>query len=348
MEQIIYRINRFSKHKSNLTAYLALGAGILFLSFSPLLVRHAAAPGVVFSFYRMIVTMVILTPLQIIVSRKKVSQEKIPFDRRMLIFPLAAGFCSAFDLSLWGNAVLKTTISSATLLNAISPIWVSFIAVLFLKEKITGKFWIGLVLVMIGITAISGVFSSTQTSGSMSGNLLAFFSSFFYAGYYTFTELGRRHFSTLNQMWYSLLFSMLTLGVVMVLSDYPFTGYSRQTVAAIIVSSLVCQLGGYFCLTYALGKLPATVVSPANQIQPILSSLMAVLIFAEPFRGYQMIGAVGILLGLYLINQSKVARVENELKGEIQPGDRKSEPVSQLPQDPGENVVDRKISRNSD
>ena len=313
MEEYLYRINQAAKKHSGYLAYLALAFGILFLSVSPILVRKAAAPGVVFSFYRMFLTLAVLTPFQLYSLRKKETRQQIQFNKRMLLFPLAAGFCSAFDHALWADAINKTQVSSATLLNSISPIWVSLIAVLFLKEKITKKFWFGLILVIAGISVISGFLSGGLSAGSMEGNLLAFVSSFFYAGYYSFTEVGRRHFSTLNQMWISLFFCTLTLGITMLAGGYSFTGYSRETTLAFITSSLICQLGGYFCLTYALGKLPATLVSPANEIQPILSSILAVFLFGEPFRAPQILGSLAILSGLFLINQSKALK-ENEIR----------------------------------
>lgn len=309
IEQIIFRINRFSQKNGKAAAYIVLVIGILCLSFAPIFVREAGAPGIVTSFYRMFITLILFTPLTFFSRHGTVVQIRPANQWRYIVFPIAAGVSSAIDHSLWSIAVMKTHISNATLLNSISPIWVSLIALFFLHQKFNKRFWIGLTLVIVGMIVISGILTNDLSSGSMTGNLLAFISSLFYAGYFSFTELGRKHYSVFDQMWISLFFCSLVLAIFMVLNGYSFTGYSAHTFRTFILTALICQLGGYFCLTYALGNLPATIVSPSIEIQPILSSVLAVFFYSEPFGAQQILGSLAILTGIYQIDQSKI--IEN-------------------------------------
>jgi drug/metabolite transporter (DMT)-like permease len=306
MEQIIFRINRFSQKNSKAAAYIVLAIGILCLSFAPVFVREANAPGIVTSFYRMFITLILFTPITFVSRRSVVDQTRSPNHWRFIIFPIAAGVSSAIDHSLWSIAVMKTHISNATLLNSISPIWVSLIAIFFLHQKFNKRFWIGLTLVITGMIVISGILNGNLSSGSMTGNILALISSLFYAGYFSFTELGRKHYSVFDQMWISLFFCSLVLAIFMVLNGYPFTGYGAHTYRIFILTAMICQLGGYFCLTYALGNLPATIVSPSIEIQPILSSVLAVFFYSEPFGAEQIFGSIAILTGIYQIDHSKI------------------------------------------
>ena len=56
----------------------------------------------------------------------------------------------------------------------------------------------------------------------------------------------------------------------------------------------MCQIIGYFSLTYALGTLPASIVGPTDELHPVFSSLIAIPVFHEYLSLHQIIGCAGI------------------------------------------------------
>jgi drug/metabolite transporter (DMT)-like permease len=101
-------------------AYIALGVGVLSLSFSAMFVRWADAPGPVTAFYRIFFSIFLLFPFFILKLKTN------PFIRsRAVIFPLLAGLFTACDLVLWTTSLSYTTASNATLLGNTSPLWVA-------------------------------------------------------------------------------------------------------------------------------------------------------------------------------------------------------------------------------
>jgi drug/metabolite transporter (DMT)-like permease len=61
---------------------------------------------------------------------------------------------------------------------------------------------------------------------------------------------------------------------------------------------------GYLAITYALGHLPASIVSPTLIGQPILTALLAIPLLGEMPNTTQWIGGAIALAGIYIVNQS--------------------------------------------
>ena len=82
-------------------AYLALGAGIVSISFSAIFVRWANAPGAVTGFYRMLIAVIVLAfPFMRYVHRTG----RLP--RREVMIALAAGLFFGGDLVFWNTGIL--------------------------------------------------------------------------------------------------------------------------------------------------------------------------------------------------------------------------------------------------
>ena len=290
-----------------LRGYAALWLGVFTSSLSPILVKGGDAPTIVTTFYRMAIAAVFWTfvVLERTIRGKEGLFREVRANPSWLIFPVAAGFCSSFDHGLWSLALNTESVNKASVLNSLSPVWISLVGLLILKENFNKKFWIGLALVIIGMAVTSGKGQSLFSGGFSGGDLLAFCSSFFYAGYFFFTQLGRRRFSVITQTWIYILFCALGLMVFVMKMGHPFTGYSRSAWINFFVLSLISQIGGYFLLTYALGTLPATIVSPSTSLKTVFSTVIAWIFLKEIIPSFQIIGSLIIIAGVILVNLGK-------------------------------------------
>ncbi|BCY16184.1 membrane protein [Leptolinea sp. HRD-7] len=281
--------------------YLALGLGILCLSLSAIFVRTSNAPGIVASFYRMLTATLILLPMIAIRSKGNIRVEK-----RWLLGPLAAGFITALDHGAWSTAISYTSIANANLINFIAPVWVALIAWLFWKQKMTGKFWLGLVLVIAGMSFVFGSNLILHPSFSK-GDALALLSSFFFAGYYLITQRSRSRVDALTSTGLIAAGSAATLLVICLISQAPLSGYPLSTWMVFIAAGIISQICGYFCMTYALGHIPASIVSPTMIASPVISALLAIPIAGEPLSAFQVTGGILVFVGIYLVNRTQSA-----------------------------------------
>lgn len=282
----------------SIASYLALGVGVLALSFSAMFVRWADAPGPVTAFYRMFISIFLLFPF---VARHI---PKTPAIRsREIIFPFLAGVFTAFDLGLWTSSLAYTTAANATLLGNTAPLWVALGAWLILKQKLTPAFWRGLAITLAGAVLIVGTDFILHPRFGI-GDLMAMFTGFFYGGYFLFTEKSRTQFGSTLHIWIVGIGASITLFVINIIMQNPITGYDKTTWIVFFATAVVSQLIGYMALAYALGHLPASVVSPTMVLQPVVTAILAIPLLNEIPNGWQAAGGLIALTGIYIINRS--------------------------------------------
>ena len=286
----------------NRLAYAALAAAVAALTLSPLFLRWAQAPGMITSFYRMMITAVILTPFALHSMRTAEKPEK-----REYIFPILAGVLSSVDHGLWATAMEQTTVANATLLNNISPLWVALFALLVWRERLGMRFWLGLVALLAGASLVLGSTILIRPD-FVRGDLIAVASSFFYAGFYLATQRGRKRIATLPFLWIMMVTATVCLLGFTQAAGMPLGGYSISTYLVFVSAALVSQLGGYFMMAYTLGKLPASVVTPTMVAQPVLTALLAIPLAGEALLAGQTLGGAAALGGIYLVNTARVVK----------------------------------------
>ncbi|MBK9208185.1 MAG: DMT family transporter [Anaerolineales bacterium] len=284
--------------------YIALAIGITALSLSAMFVRWSDAPGPMTGFYRVLISTFFLTPFFL-------RQQKIlePIDKKYLAIPLIAGIFTAFDFAFWNSSLKYTTAANATLLGNTSPLWVALFALFFFREKLRGIFWVGLTLALAGAALVMGSdFLTHPTLGV--GDLMASTAAIFYASYQLTTQRGRRHIDPFRYMWLVGVSATLGMFIINIVLGYSFTGYSTQTWIIFFVTAIISQMIGYLAITYALGHLPASIVSPTLIGQPILTTILAIPLLGEIPNAIQWIGGAIALAGIYIVNQSHLQTPE--------------------------------------
>jgi drug/metabolite transporter (DMT)-like permease len=286
--------------------YVALMIGIIALSLSAMFVRWSEAPGPIVGFYRLLISSFLLTPL-FIQQQKKLE----PIDRKYLAFPILGGIFTAFDFAFWNSSLKFTTAANATLLGNTAPLWVALFALFIFREKLRGVFWLGLVIALTGAMLVMGSDFLRHPKIGL-GDLMAGTAAIFYASYQLITQRGRKHIDPLRYMWLVGISATIGMLIMNLVLRNSFTGYSAQTWVIFFVTAIVSQMIGYLSITYALGHLPASVVSPTLIGQPILTTILAIPMLGEIPNTVQWIGGAIALAGIYIVNQSHL-QVQEEV-----------------------------------
>ena len=288
------------KSQSHIFPYIALLIGILGLGMSAIFVKWASeASGVVIAFYRVgIAALIMAIPFSAEVKRNTNAR------RSHLIWAVIAGLFFAADLGTWNYAAQMTSAANSTLLGNTSAVWVGLAAMLIFKEKLGGKFWIGMVIAFAGVILIMGEDFYTKITFGL-GSLLALFASFFYAGFFFATQRAREGLSSLSSWWISAISSAAALLIVSLLFAQPLIGFSATTWWVMIAAALISQVVGYLAINYALGHLPPHIVSPTMLGQPVMTAILAAFILNERLSWIQIGGGVLVLSGIWLVNQKR-------------------------------------------
>jgi drug/metabolite transporter (DMT)-like permease len=286
-------------HAPGARPYLALGVGILSLGFSPILVRWAQAPGIVSSFYRMALAGVLLgLPFW----RTARAPGRLP--GRGVWWAILGGALFAGDLGTWATGVMLGGATNPTLLANVAPVWVALAALILLRERLGGWFWLGLALAFAGTGLVLRVDLARGIAFGQ-GSALGLLASVFYGGYLFVTQIGRRHLDSLSYTWIAAASSSVLLLAACLVLRQPLTGYPTASYLNFLAMALVAQVLGYLVVTYALGRLPASLVAPVLLTQPLATAALAVPLLGERILPLQAVGGLTALAGVVIVFQAR-------------------------------------------
>lgn len=269
--------------------------GVLSLGFSAIFVQWAEAPGITSSFYRMAIASLLAAPLLLQRGRPRWHELRIA---------LLGGLLFGADLAAWASGVRLSNALDPTLMANTAPIWVGLGALLIFREQLQIGFWLGVLLAIVGAALVIGL----PAGGSSAGSLLGLLAGVFYAGYFLVTQRGRNRLDTVRYFWFYTAGSAATLLLLALLTRTPLTGYPPRSYAIFLLMAVVTQLIGYFSISYALGILPASLVSPTLLGQPVITAVLAGPLLGELLGGQQLLGAAAVLAGVFVVHRSRRTR----------------------------------------
>lgn len=278
--------------------YGALALGVVCIALSAIFTRQAQVPGTVSALYRVGVAAIVLAPLFL----RNVRRGVVARGRRVWLLAAAAGLFFMLDVAVWNTSLFLTNVANATLLANVSPIVVGLGALLVFHERLRISYWLGLAIALCGMSVIIGHDLFTG-SGLGAGDLLAMMAGFFYALYMLVIQRVRVSMDTLSSLWISTVVGTLLLLALNIALGRSMWGFTPSQYVTLFALGLISQVAGYLAINYALGHLPASIVSPTLLGQPILTALLAVPLLSESLEPRQILGGVVALLGIFLVNR---------------------------------------------
>ena len=281
--------------------YLVLGIGVLAMASSSILIRYTQAEGVPSPFIaamRLLIAALALSPF---VLRRHLPQlQALP--RKDWSVALLSGAFLALHFITWVTSLEYTSVLLSVVLVTTSPLWVAVLERVFLKARLQRATVIGLLVAVAGGLVIGlGTGSSVDASnanaqGDLIGGALSLVGAFSVAVYFVAGRSVRAHLPVVPYIWLVYGIAGVIVLFVVFLIQIPLTGYSGQAWILLVATAAIPQLIGHSSLNYAVGYLPATLVSLITQLEPIGSSILALLLLGEIPLLIQIVGS-GIILG---------------------------------------------------
>jgi drug/metabolite transporter (DMT)-like permease len=281
-------------------AYGALVLGVIGIAWAAIFVRWAQVPGVASAFYRLLIATLVLLPWQGPRTRREFAVA--PRAGQLAVL---AGIFFALDLALWNTSLFYTSAASATLLANTAPLWVGLGTLLLFRERLSGWFWVGMTIALAGAALILGRDLLRHAVGPAPGvgDLLALGAAIFYGAYLLVAGRVRATLDSPTVMTLATAAGAVVLLGMCWLLRAPLTGYAPQQWLALLGLGLVSQLGGVFCINFALGHLPAAVVSVTLLAQPVLVAILGIVLLGESLGPFQVLGGALVLAGIYLVHR---------------------------------------------
>lgn len=290
----------FIRNKSVLP-YAALCGTLIIIGFSAIVIQAVPSQGIVTSFYRMAgagLVMSVFLAVRLIKNPKMISGKG-------WFFALLGGLFFGLDMACWSTGIRLSNATSPTLLANTAPLWIGFGARLFFKEHLSWKFWLGLVLALLGVVIVSGETLFAEFRLDL-GSFFGLLAGIFYGGFGLASQKAREEMDTPSYFAIFTLTSAVILFFTALLLGYPLTGFTTKTWGLLILNSLGIHLFGWLLAGFAQGKLPATVVSPILLGQPLITGFLAIPILGEPLSPWQIVGGSFVLTGIFIVVRSKL------------------------------------------
>lgn len=261
-------------------------------------------PAYTLTFLRFFVATFIL---YFIVKYKDKSNYKL-IKKDVPIF-LFTGIIGMFGYHVFFFTALKyTTAINSSLIAATNPIITTILCIIFLKDKITFKRAMGIILSFSGVfLTITNANLSTMRNLSLNkGDLLMLVAVCLWAAYSVFSKSVMHKFSPLILTFYSFLFCTIFL-IPFVIYDRPWT-FIRQvpyySFMAVVYMSIFASVIGYLVQQMSIKQIGPSKTSIFINLVPIFSIVLSVSILKESMSLVKFFTALLIITGVYICQRN--------------------------------------------
>lgn len=214
------------------------------------------------------------------------------------------GLISIISLGLWATALEYTSVAKCMLLNNLTPIFTSLGSWLCFGKRFDGRFLVGLAIALAGAIFLS-LEDLVGAEGFLIGDLYAIASAIFLGSYFLMVEQLRCRFSaTTILLWRCALGSLLMLPFVLITEAQVFPT-TLTAWLAVIGLGLVSEGLGQRLLADCMDKFSSSFIALFLLLEPIVSAILAWMIFMEGLSAVTWISFGVILTGIYLAKTSR-------------------------------------------
>jgi len=280
-------------------AFAALLLGGAAIGFAGIFMRLADVNPLASAFWRMALAAPILWMWAYAVHKQDFANGKrIGFAPALML----AGLYFAGDMATWHLSLHYTTVSNATLLPNLAPLFIAFWLWWVHKIRFGRIFLIGVILALAGAVLVVEPNTAQADPGKhkLWGDALGFVTAFFYAGYQLVIKDARARYSTARLMAWSTTITALALLPFALASPGLFWPEHAIGWLPLLALALIAQIGGQTVIAYASAHLATSLSSVGLLIQPLTATIAAWLLFHEALMPLQMAGAIVLMSGIYL------------------------------------------------
>ena len=290
--------------KGRTQAALAALIGASFLGLSPIAIRISEVGPQPTNFWRFVFALPILGAWALM-SRSKPNLGQIGWLT-------LAGVLFGAEVSLWGAAVTLTTVTNATLLANLTPIFAALFGWLLLRERLSAPILAGIGIALTGAVILAlaraqgggGAHSGQQ---GLFGDALGFSAAIGYAGYLLIVRaLGDKVGVGAVMFWATLSAASVSLIASFVLNE-PLMARTVSGWTMLVGLGVIVQVGGQGLIAFGVGRLAIAMSTVLLWMQPLVAAALSWIMFNEELGPLALAGAALILVGIYVVQRSRVS-----------------------------------------
>ncbi len=218
---------------------------------------------------------------------------------------LGLGFGSILFFTVcYFTAITMMPLSTAAILLYTSPIWIMLMSVLFFHEKLSGKKLLALALAFAGCVLVSGISGEGIT---LTGLLVGLGSGLGYGLYSILGTVALRKYSPYTVTAYTFLFaaagSWLICGPADMISKFTAAPDPVSLLLFCGLTALVTAVIPFLFYTLGLRTVEASRAGILATVEPLVATLVGILVFSEPLTLLPAVGILLILSAVIILNR---------------------------------------------
>jgi drug/metabolite transporter (DMT)-like permease len=220
----------------------------------------------------------------------------------------ATGGLMVLNWGLFFAAIPRTSISVATVVFHIQPIWVMLFGSCFLHERVSPSRWLAMLAALIGLALSTGLFDGTQAALRWDGDYVAGLwmclgGSLSYAAVTVIAKTEVR-ISSYALAWWQCLVGMLLLAWVPVVYGLP----DRPGAWAWLVSLGVLHTGLAYAIVFAgMARLALGQIALLQFVYPLTAVLVDWAVYGRTLQPLQLAGVATMALALWTLRRPQAA-----------------------------------------
>jgi len=294
---------------NNFKAYLMLTLCAFFWSGNFIVGKFAAlyeVPPLTLNFFRWLIVWIILIPFTLRDILKNIKVVKKNFYPILL---MSITSISVFNSVVYYSLNFTQVLNGALMISTI-PVLIIFISFFFKIEKINFNQIFGLVLSIAGVITIITRLDFAKLINLNKGDLWLLVAMLSWAIYSTMLKT---HKTKLKYL--SFMSVIVSIGLIFLFPQFLFEFNNHQiirfNIPVFLITSYVVFFAGLG--SYILWNKAVAIVGPNKagiflHLMPVFSSFMAIFLLNEKLMNFHIIGAIIIVIGIYLSSKKSPLR----------------------------------------
>jgi drug/metabolite transporter (DMT)-like permease len=197
------------------------------------------------------------------------------------------------------------TVGLERLILFLTPTFVLLISATVLKQHISRKQWMALLVSYFGIVLV--FLHDLQGGGNVVlGAALVTGSAAAYATYLLLSGEMVKRLGALKLVSYAMCVSTVAcVGQFFVLRPAALLVQPMQVYGLSLINGIFCTVMPVFMTMFAVERIGAGVASQAGMIGPVSTLFLGALLLGEPITSWQLSGTALVLAGIYLLSKNK-------------------------------------------
>lgn len=268
--------------------------GIFGISLSAIFVKYSAAPSAVTAAFRLLWTVLFLTPM--VFGKSSVRKELRQIPPKLAVLSCLSGLFLAIHFVLWFESLGHTSVASSTTIVCTEVIWVALGFCLFLKGRLTWK-----AVAAIAVTLTGSVLIAWSDSGSgarLYGDILALLAAVAVAVYTLIGRVVRSSVSTTVYTYLVYTACAAVLAAACLVQGLGLFDYGPSPVIVGLLLAVFSTILGHSIFSWCLKFFSPSFVSASKLCEPVVAAVIASFLFGEVPGALQLLGGILILGGV--------------------------------------------------